>query len=60
MYSELAIGPIHALRTAVMRQRTRLFESDREWQRGIFAEYYFGRFRAGVFILAHSLPTSFG
>ena len=49
MYSELAIRPIHALRTGIMTQRTKLFESDRELQRGIFTEYYFGRFRAGVF-----------
>ena len=49
MYTELAIRPINALRTGIMTQRTRLFESDRELQRGIFAEYYFGRFRAGVF-----------
>ena len=49
MYSELAIRPIHALRTGIMTQRTKLFESDRELQRGIFGEYYFGRFRAGVF-----------
>lgn len=49
MYSELAIRPIRALRTGIMTQRTKLFESDRELQRGIFAEYYFGRFRAGVF-----------
>ena len=49
MYSELAIRPIHGLRTGIMTQRTKLFKSDRELQRGIFAEYYFGRFRAGVF-----------
>ena len=49
MYTELAIRPINALRTGIMTQRTRVFESDRELQRGIFAEYYFGRFRAGVF-----------
>jgi hypothetical protein len=49
MYSELAIRPINALRTGIMTQRTRLFESDRELQRGIFGEYYFGRFRAGAF-----------
>ena len=49
MYSELAIRPIPALRTGIMTQRTKLFESDRELQRGIFGEYYFGRFRAGVF-----------
>lgn len=49
MYSELAIRPIHSLRTGIMTQRTRSFESERELQRGIFAEYYLGRFRAGVF-----------
>ena len=49
MYSELAIRPISPIRTGVMTQRTRVFESERELQRGIFAEYYFGRFRAGVF-----------
>jgi len=48
-YSELAIRPINALRTGIMTQRTRLFQSPRELERGIFAEYYFGRFRAGVF-----------
>jgi len=49
MYSEVAIRPIHAIRTGIITQRTKLFESERELQRGIFGEYYFGRFRAGVF-----------
>jgi len=49
MYSEVAIQPIKQIRTGIMTQRTRLFESARELQRGIFGEYYFGRFRAGVF-----------
>lgn len=49
MYSELALRPIQPIRTGIMTQRTRLFESDRELQRGIFAEYYFGRFRIGAF-----------
>jgi hypothetical protein len=49
MYSELAIRPIQSLRVGLMAQRTRVFESDREIQRGIFAEYYFGRFRIGAF-----------
>lgn len=49
MYSELAIRPIQPIRTGLIAQRTRLFESAREVQHGIFAEYYFGRFRAGVF-----------
>ena len=49
MYSELAFRPIQPIRTGVMTQRTKLFESERELQRGIFAEYYFGRFRIGAF-----------
>ncbi len=49
MYSELAFRPVQPIRTGIMTQRTRLFESERELQRGIFAEYYFGRFRVGAF-----------
>jgi hypothetical protein len=49
MYSEVAIRPIHAIRTGLIAQRTKLFETEHEVQRGFFGEYYFGRFRAGVF-----------
>jgi len=49
MYSEVAFRPIDAIRTGIMTQRTRLYETDRELQRGIFGEYYFGRFRVGAF-----------
>ena len=49
MYSELAFSPIEAIRTGIMTQRTRVYETDRELQRGIFGEYYFGRFRVGAF-----------
>jgi len=59
MYSELAIRPIQALRTGIIAQRTRLFESEREIQRGIFAEYYFGRFRAGVFYFSPFASDNF-
>jgi len=48
-YSELAIRPITPLRTGLITQRTKLFETPREFQAGIFGEYYFGRCRAGVF-----------
>jgi hypothetical protein len=48
-YSELAIRPIKPLRTGFITQRTRVFETPRELESGIFAEYYFGRFRTGVF-----------
>ena len=49
MYSELAFRPIKAIRTGMITQRTRLYETDRELNRGIFGEYYFGRFRVGAF-----------
>ena len=50
MYSELAIRPIKPIRTGMMVQRTKIFETNFEIQRGIFAEYYFlKRFRVGAF-----------
>jgi hypothetical protein len=48
-YGEVAFRPIHALRFGAVVQRTRLFESALELQRGLFTEYYAGRFRAGLF-----------
>jgi hypothetical protein len=49
MYSELAIRPIRPIRTGIIAQRTILVESEYELQRGMFAEYYFGKYRAGLF-----------
>ena len=49
LYSELALRPIQPLRTGIIAQRTKLFQTEHEVQRGLFAEDYFGRFRAGVF-----------
>jgi hypothetical protein len=49
MYSELAMRPVRPIRTGIIAQRTKLFESEKEIQRGIFAEYYFRKYRAGVF-----------
>ncbi|HEX6180423.1 MAG TPA: hypothetical protein VFZ47_04210 [Chitinophagaceae bacterium] len=49
MYSELAIRPVKPLRVGMMAQRTKLFESQFDVERGVFAEYYFGRFRVGAF-----------
>ena len=60
MYSELAIRPIRPIRTGIITQRTKLFESERELQRGIFAEYYFGRCRAGFFYFSPFGSDSFG
>ena len=49
MYSELAIRPIKSIRAGLITQRTKLFETKFEINRGFFAEYYFGRFRIGIF-----------
>lgn len=59
-YSELAIRPIKAIRTGLIAQRTRLFESDLELQRGLFAEYYFGRCRVGFFYFSPFSSDNFG
>src|SRR6187549_2701758 len=48
-YAELAARPIQPIRAGLIVQRTRLFESDLELQRGVFSEFYQGPFRAGVF-----------
>lgn len=49
IYSELAIRPIRSVRTGIVTQRTKLFESKHELERGIFLEYYFLKCRAGLF-----------
>ena len=48
-YSELAIRPIRPIRAGMIIQRTKLYQTEYEVQRGLFGEYYFGRFRAGAF-----------
>lgn len=48
-YGELALRPIHPIRFGAVIQRTKLFESELELQRGLFAEYYVKWFRAGLF-----------
>jgi hypothetical protein len=49
MYTELAISPVKPLRTGLIAQRTKLVQTKYDVQHGLFAEYYFGKFRAGVF-----------
>lgn len=60
MYSELAIRLIRPIRTGIIAQRTKLFESELELQRGLFAEYYFGRCRAGFFYFNPFSSDNFG
>lgn len=47
-WSELAVNPFHFLRTGISAQRTRLYQTDLDLQRGIFAEYSFRKLTAGV------------
>ena len=48
-WTELAVMPTDQLRTGITIQRTRLYQTEFEIQRGLLAEYYFGKFRAGVY-----------
>ena len=47
-WSELAVSPLSSLRTGISAQRTRLYETELDFQRGIFAEYSFWKLTAGV------------
>jgi len=48
-WSELGITPLDKLRTGISVNRTRLFQSDLEFQKGIFAQYSFWKLTAGAF-----------
>jgi hypothetical protein len=60
-YTELAatIFKDH-VRTGLTGQRTRLYQTEFDVQRGVFAEYYFGRFRAGVYYYDPFSNSNFG
>ena len=47
--SELAVSPLHALRTGIAIQRTHLYQTKLDTQRGIFAEYSFWKLTAGMY-----------
>ncbi len=48
-WGEIAFSPIEALRTGISYQRTRLYQTSFDTQRGIFAEYSFWKLTAGIF-----------
>ncbi|HEY6978320.1 MAG TPA: hypothetical protein VH396_18610 [Chitinophagaceae bacterium] len=48
-WSELAVSPFDFLRTGISAQKTRLYETGLDVQRGIFAEYSFRKLTAGVY-----------
>lgn len=47
-WTEIAVTPVSTLRTGISADRTRLYQSDLELQKGIFAEYTFWKLTAGV------------
>jgi hypothetical protein len=55
-YGELAFRPIQAIRGGAIVQRTKLIDSERELQRGAFAEYYYKKLRAGIFYFSPFSP----
>ena len=47
-WSEVAISPFENFRTGISANRTRLYETGKELQRGVFAQYSFWKLTAGV------------
>jgi hypothetical protein len=48
-WTELGYSPVESFRTGISAQRTRLYETGLDIQRGIFAEYSFWKLTAGVY-----------
>jgi len=48
-WGEIAFSPIESIRTGISYQRTRLYQTSFDTQRGIFAEYSFWKLTAGIF-----------
>ena len=49
-WSELGVSPVKWLRFGLVGQRTRLYQSDRDIQRGGFAQLMFGKMTLGVYV----------
>jgi hypothetical protein len=47
-WTELGISPFHSFRTGISAQRTRLYQTGLDLQRGVFAEYAFWKLTVGV------------
>ena len=47
-WSELAFSPNDVIRFGLSANRTRIYQNDKEIQHGLFAEYSFGSFTAGL------------
>ena len=59
MWTELGYSPVEKFRTGISAQRTRLYETGLDFQRGIFAEYSFWKMTAGVHYFNPFTPEYF-
>jgi hypothetical protein len=48
-WGEFGVTPFQSFRTGISFQRTRLYQSDFDLQRGVFAEYQFWKLTTGVY-----------
>jgi hypothetical protein len=46
-WTELGISPLHSFRTGISAQRTRLYQTGLDFQRGVFAEFSFWKLTIG-------------
>jgi len=59
MWTELGYSPVEKFRTGISAQRTRLYETGLDFQRGVFAEYSFWKMTAGVHYFNPFTPEYF-
>ena len=50
IWGEIGINPFNRFRTGLTYQRTKLYQSELDIQRGIFAEYQFWKITAGAYL----------
>jgi hypothetical protein len=59
-WDELAISPVHFMRTGFTSQRTRVYSTGLDIQRGLFAEFSFWKLTTGVYYYNPFSPNEFG
>jgi hypothetical protein len=58
-WTELGISPLHSFRTGISAQRTRLYQTRLDFQRGVFAEYSFWKLTLGFHYFNPFTPDYF-
>jgi len=59
-WDELAINPTHFLRTGISAQRTRVYKTGLDLQRGFFAEFSFWKLTTGAYYFNPFSDSQFG